>query len=335
MIFDTGSGLPRLYFVHLAKTGGTSLRFLLRHAYGKKAYFPAAHLDALVLGMQTAPARYRCFGGHFGRAIYSLLPPNYFDATVTILRDPVERALSQVAYVTRLATHRPWAALPSEHASLATWQPFLKQEGDLDAGWLSEQQTRILGVDFDLQPYLRLDLSQRASRIELREAYQRALTTADPDKAFPVAQEFLRSCAVVGVTERFGETARLLCDLIGVRPPATWPDLNRAPQTETAGQRSHRASGRYPPHVLARLEELTVRDRALYAQANEMLDEQMAAYRARPRRSYHWLPSARVWGATTLQTVLERSEPLLRRAADRVGMRSRLAPLWRKLKPKA
>ena len=327
--------LPRLYFLHVPKTGGTSLRFLLRHAYGARAYFPHAHLEAFILHGQTEPARYRCFGGHFGRALFSLFPAGHFDATVTILRDPVERVLSQVAYETRRATYRPASVSPDVYRFLAAWQRFFKQEDDLDDHWLSEQQTRILGVDFDLQPYLRQYLRPHAAQVtpgfDLREAYARAINAADPDRAFAAAQEFLRSCAVVGVTERFGDTAHLLCDLIGVRPPSAWPELNRAPQPETSGRCSHRASGRYPSHVLARLEELTVHDRALYAQANALLDEQMAAYRARPRRSYHWAASARVWKATTVLAMLEYSAPRLRRVAERVGLRARLAPLWRRL----
>lgn len=287
-----GNGLPLFYFMHLPKTGGTSLRYLLQHAYGASVLFPSAQIYEMPDYSRAEILGYRCFVGHFGRALYSLLPPDHGYATMTVLRDPVERSVSQIKYMERLYEAHPHKVAPANVRGIVAWREFVAGAALPDGRWLDNRQTRGLGVDFDLMPYLGPDAPRRGPTI--LDDYDAAVAAADLGMATARATEMLQQCAVVGVTERFAETALLLCDYIGVQPPLVWPNLNRAPERVADAHFTHRMAGVYAPRVLEHLESITAADRDLYALANALLDDRMATYRARPRGRVYFLPSLRV-----------------------------------------
>ncbi len=81
----------RLVFVHLPKTGGTSLHAALARHFPAEAIFRADGV-ATWGGALTQPDRFRFFSGHLRFSHIGLVPrPAY---VVTVLRDPVERLLS-------------------------------------------------------------------------------------------------------------------------------------------------------------------------------------------------------------------------------------------------
>lgn len=297
--------------MHLPKTGGTSLRYLLRHAYGASALFPSAQIYALVEYSRAQLLGYRCFVGHFGRSLYSLLPPDHGYAAMTILRDPVERSISQIKYMERLFDTRRQDVASANQQGIVAWRDFVAGAAAPDGRWLDNRQTRGLGVDFDLAPYLGVDAARRDRAV--LDDYDAAVAAADLATATTRARELLQQCAVVGVTERFAETALLLCDYIGVKPPLVWPNLNRAPERADDANFTHRAAGGYAARVVEYLESITAADRELYALANALLDERMAAYRARPRGRVHFLPSLRVQFFTAARAGLDWASSQARR----------------------
>lgn len=312
-----GNRLPLLYFMHLPKTGGTSLRYLLRHAYGARALFPSAQIHRLVEQPRRELLRYRCFVGHFGRALDSLLPPDHGYAAMTILRDPVERSVSQIKYMERLYDTRPQDVAPANQQGILAWRSFVAGAAAPDGRWLDNRQTRWLGVEFDLAPYLGPDAPRRGPAI--LDDYDACVASADLNATVAAATATLHQCAVVGVTERFAETALLLCEFIGVQPPLIWPNLNRAPERAADARFTHRAAAGYPPRVLEYLESITAADRDLYALANALLDERMAAYRARPRGRVYFLPSLRVHFFTAARAGVDWAGDQVRRILARVG----------------
>ncbi|HPB56276.1 MAG TPA: hypothetical protein PLB68_09985, partial [Candidatus Aminicenantes bacterium] len=83
----------KLYFFHIHKVGGNSLVKVLRKGYGENEILPVGLWREIIALPREEIMRYRFFSGHFGTGLYSLLkeePP-----TVTLLRDPFERAVSQ------------------------------------------------------------------------------------------------------------------------------------------------------------------------------------------------------------------------------------------------
>ncbi len=87
--------LPRLAFVHVPKTAGTAITSVLLQAYGKLALPAMTTLDYPRYD-DGALARFRLYRGHSYRRDYRRLPAD--TRFLTVLRDPVDRAMSIYAY---------------------------------------------------------------------------------------------------------------------------------------------------------------------------------------------------------------------------------------------
>lgn len=92
-----------LYFLHIPKTSGTSLQKALEQAYGRECVTPTQIWDHLVSGKHLITDRTRVIVGHFG----GLLPLwlNRWPRIITMLRDPIERALSHINHIQRSTGH--------------------------------------------------------------------------------------------------------------------------------------------------------------------------------------------------------------------------------------
>jgi Sulfotransferase family len=95
-------GVPRYFFVHLQKTAGTALFKRLRHQFGTDAVYPmpqyqgraetSISVDELVERFAVHRDEIRVVTGHFPLCVTELLDASF--STFTLLREPVERALS-------------------------------------------------------------------------------------------------------------------------------------------------------------------------------------------------------------------------------------------------
>ena len=96
----------KIFFCHIPKTAGTSLRLSLEQAVGDAAVVPSqaqiSHhggryppLHEALLELQEKPD-YRLFRGHYGFWVRKYLPKDTL--TIVILRDPLERVLSHIRH---------------------------------------------------------------------------------------------------------------------------------------------------------------------------------------------------------------------------------------------
>lgn len=96
-------GKPFIYFLHIPKTSGTSFHRFLIDAFGEASMSPLRTWDEVLC--DSAPAgNWKVWSGHFGGLLPFILPS--WPRIVTILRDPVERALSQINHAKRDPAHR-------------------------------------------------------------------------------------------------------------------------------------------------------------------------------------------------------------------------------------
>jgi hypothetical protein len=98
--------------------------------------------------------------------------------------------------------------------------------------------------------------------------YDNAVPLA-PDEMLARAKHNLRSCVVVGLTERFDETLLLLRKAFGWR----WPFYVRRNVNRTRPPKSA-----IPVEILRQIEADNALDMALYEYARELFEEQIAAY---------------------------------------------------------
>lgn len=119
-ISDPLHGTPLLYFLHLPRTGGTTINRMLKYTFGDRAVFHAdllahhggeAGLSAVLAGENDLHHRAILFTGHFGIAhpLVSLSPRPIGIAAV--LRHPVERVVSLYDYIRGTPDHPEHAAL--------------------------------------------------------------------------------------------------------------------------------------------------------------------------------------------------------------------------------
>lgn len=244
--------MKALYFLHIPKTAGSSMRSLLDMRFAPEDVAPVdtdtQNLPAYLLEEPQRLNGYRFLRGHMG---YS--PVQYFSEKpdiVVFLRDPVERTLSHYGHILRQSDHWIHSLLPKPDLSLEEFLAFPQARA-----LVTNFQARHLAQDFDflhpitdpcgqlLKPNLGLLLScfrfPGTDRELLRKAKKR-----------------LNECAFVGITERFAESTQLLCVRLGWEHFPGEPSLNRAPSRLTQAEIS--------PATLADIQSLTAVDNALY-----------------------------------------------------------------------
>lgn len=208
----TGSGGPRVFIVHVMKTGGTTLVESLRRSFPPEEVYPQPDLDLRRDGdtvafrhltiryLQTLPEdrlrQIRIVAGHFPYLARDILGHD-FDA-ITVLRDPVERTISLLRQLQRPA---PWMD-PSAVAPMAPLALEAVYEApDVFGPLIHNHQTKLFSMTWADEP----------------TGYMQAI---EVDRArLAVAKENLGRVHVVGLTERFDDFLDLLTERYGWQVP--------------------------------------------------------------------------------------------------------------------
>jgi hypothetical protein len=132
----------QLYFLHIQKTAGTTFTAALDDRFPTQEICPAIIGPELFQLPIESLKNYTLFRGHFGYNLVSILPRK--SVVITILRDPVERVLSNIDHIRRYPDHKNHDLLQS--GDLIT---FLKDE----SSWaeMRNLQTRMVappGTEF-------------------------------------------------------------------------------------------------------------------------------------------------------------------------------------------
>jgi len=248
----------QLYFLHIPKTAGISFKTLLASHFEPDRVFPSYFIDDVVVTSPEKLANYQLLAGHFLYSFHLLLPrmPLY----LTLLRDPIERSLSQYAHVKRDPHH-------SLHKK-ARLQSLLE--------FIYDPATRPLVENFQTH-YLTLNVDPRQIALtstpdelpHLRT--QKMLETMRPSdlsdfELLELAKSRLNACAFVGLTERFNDSLALLSYIFGWHPIS-------ALQLNTSSNRLNAAE--ISAEELTAIRECTQLDAALYTYAEMLFDSYM------------------------------------------------------------
>lgn len=186
-----------LFFLHIPKTGGLTLRYLLNRLFAKEDICPVNGLDSFCALSDEQIAHYRFFRAHIPYCAVKLMPQT--PIRITFLRNPFERTLSHYAY--------------------------LKTRPDI---MLSKQ-----AIELDLLPYLR-DPLVRHNQTDLMTYFisadfePRGKRTRRKD--FDLALRRLEMVEFVGITERYDESMQLLAHVLGIPPFPHVPRRNVSPE---------------------------------------------------------------------------------------------------------
>jgi hypothetical protein len=255
---------PAIFFMHIPKTAGISLRNMIADQLPVEATLSHAHWQ----GRQARdPNAYQFVTGHvpFSYIRRFVRPP----IVMTFLRDPIDRAIShfhfykslppaEVARQKRELGHEAW------HDTVEIW----KRTKDLEIGDFlvkePELARRVLG---NVQTSYFLDDG-------IRDA-------SSPLLAGSVLPEDvvrnLHRCNVIGLTERMQESLTLLYHQVGLAPVRQLARANATERRPTVRDISSR--------TLAALTELTQLDAQLYRLGEELLERRLREFSTEGRLS--------------------------------------------------
>jgi hypothetical protein len=238
------------YFLHIPKTAGTSLNEFLRRVEGPGRVATQLIWDDLAGG--ALPEGARVIGGHFG----GLLPVwlNRWPRVLTVVRNPVARALSHINHVQRSPDHPLHRTADGLAIVEYCRHPLLRTTVDnLQARYLAS-----LSFARAVVPRPGDAGGAFGSR---SVAFEAALSALDPTAGLRgAAVRALDDLEAVGVCERFAATVRLFARVLGWQGEFPEPRLNTAAE----GQKSVRDLA---PEELAALAECNAIDLDVYRHA--------------------------------------------------------------------
>jgi hypothetical protein len=198
-----------VYFLHIPKTSGTSVRESILQVYGPEAATPILLWDDLVNGSFQVSERHRIIMGHLG----GLLPLwlKRWPRMITMLRNPVARALSHINHVQREQAH-PLHNLTSGLSLLEyCTHPVLRKTVD------NYQSRYLASLDFALA------LRPRSPEIQGQDGYgsvsisfENALYSLDKETGLlDGAMRALSAMDAVGLCEAHNASLRVFASVLG------------------------------------------------------------------------------------------------------------------------
>jgi hypothetical protein len=205
--------------------------------------------------------KYRLIRGHFHHCLHQLLPakPIY----MTILREPVARALSRYQHFKRDTAHYLY-----ERARNMSLAEFLRDP--LTRAQIHNLQTRHIAYDFDLKA-LTSDFDPISPHVmaleeKINEMFSELSDDAD-DSLLRVAKQRLDEFAFVGIVERFDESMALMTSVFGWEQIKEYEARNTAPKSLCRKDISK--------ELLNEIEELNQADIALYKHACRLFEARL------------------------------------------------------------
>jgi hypothetical protein len=239
----------KLYFLHIPKTAGTSLRLRLLNTLDVDDYLNCHHLWQLngISAEKLTAARF--YSGHFGLALWDRLPIR--PTTITFLREPLAQQLSAFQYLRAARDEEiaQWGTTWSPRSMIELVRqgnPKMILEADVYRSSQTNMQVRFLGGGrTDGAPY-----------------------TVDA-AMFNRACETLKMIAAFGLVERMEESIILIEDKFGWPPSNSVQRFNAtAPSADNAFDEMFRAEA-------AAFSEANAWDVKLYRLAQELFEERL------------------------------------------------------------
>jgi hypothetical protein len=229
-----------IYFLHIDKTAGTSVHKFLTDRFARSAICPARRIGDIDGASAESLKSYTLFSGHFTGGFGDFLGSPL--RTITLLRDPIQRSISQYAHTRRdpVAPHHKLALTMS-----------LRE-------FCLHPETQNLIQDFQARC-----LTGQAQDAPVRRVIMapRPRTGEEKDRLLRQARARLATCAAIGATEHLSTTLALICATLGLDRPTVAPYENASYNKPKSIDRD----------TLSIIRELTPCDAVLHQEAVRLL----------------------------------------------------------------
>jgi hypothetical protein len=204
---------PKVLFIHIPKTAGTSLRGFLECLHPEPRCFKTWYIDSVLKEKPWQLNEFCFIGGHFPVSIIDWLPHKDF-RTITFMREPVARTIS---HFNHLKTSKD--AFMNQVALSNNLETFLQRADGLFE--LANLQTRYLGaIDIDQEYYF-----NRENIVQ--EDADAWISGPSIERAFQRALRFLEKCDVVGIVEQMQDSMLLLANSLDLSSHVSMGHANR------------------------------------------------------------------------------------------------------------
>lgn len=236
-----------IFFFHLPKTGGETVRGFIESVVGKEQVCPDYTWSTLLVKDQQYLNRYQVFSGHFYGPLEQITEKRFF--SFSLLRDPIDRALSHYGHIVRDPAHY----LHARTKELGNFEAYLHDP--ITSMTVSNFQARMLAFHLDIET-----LYQNLNHESRQWGLERFIETTDSgisgQDLLTAAKIRLGQFEIVGVTERLNDFIALLCHRLHWQYPEALVNRN---------VNSNRINCEHlPESVIARLKQINVVDMALY-----------------------------------------------------------------------
>jgi len=143
--------LRRIYFLHLPKSAGTSIRYWLWDAFSIEDFLECHHLPQLQVIDSTKLYQAMFYSGHFGVKLWDILPSH--PVTLALLREPLKRVFSELSYLRSMSEDQVRQLQPGSWTD-PTYAELVRSrelstllKSKLYIGGFANMQVRFLGGD--------------------------------------------------------------------------------------------------------------------------------------------------------------------------------------------
>lgn len=201
------------YFLHIPKTAGTSFTGYFSKFFTEEEIFPGHFWYDIVKYSPMPWNKYRFYRGHFGYSLRRFLPQDAF--TLTFLRDPVERVISQHhhalvdPYLVHTVANREYKSI--ENGDL---KKMLQVESVRTHYW--NAQARFVGIDIDILQNTTSEELESSSAIH--HILSKHAGKMPESELLGNAVKHLKTLDFIGIQEYFEQSCLLLAFKTGLTP---------------------------------------------------------------------------------------------------------------------
>jgi Sulfotransferase family len=240
-------GRDTLVFIHMQKTGGTSLNAMIERQYPAHRRCPVRE-DKLHLLSVAELGRYDFFSGHFDQSSIRFIPRDKIK-TVALFREPRARLISFYRFLKSHPVHDEFAHdIFMRLANESTAEEFFERPETRSLSAVYNHYLIALGISYSRFDHNRALLSKQDFLTSLEDA-----------------KRHIRALTALGITERFDQSAEYIWGALNMGPP---PLIEMAHVTDKFPDLDARFRRVDPvnmtPRLAAALEDLTVYDDELY-----------------------------------------------------------------------